>query len=73
MHLRLAILLLILIPALARAEDTPQIRAMSARIGAEINANLQCNISALELQDKLKAAEAEVKRLTDKYEKTEKK
>lgn len=58
---------------MAFADDTPHIRALNARLGTEINAGFQCMVSAFTLQDQLSAAQAEVKRLTDKYEKKEQK
>lgn len=47
---------------------SPEIRALNMRVGTEINANLQCSTNSITLQDKLTAADAEVKRLTEKYE-----
>lgn len=52
----------------AFADETPQVRALNLRISSEINTNLQCTTAAFDLQDKLAAAQAEIKRLTDKYE-----
>lgn len=53
----------------ARAQQvTPQIQALNQRIGNEINANLQCNATAIALQTQLTAEQAETKRLKDKYE-----
>lgn len=43
-------------------QQTPEIRALTIRIGQEINANIQCSAANIDLQDKLKA-------LKDKYEK----
>lgn len=53
---------------MAFAEETPQVRALNLRISTEVGANLQCTTVAFDLQDKLSASQAEVKRLTDKYE-----
>jgi hypothetical protein len=50
------------------APATPQVQALSQRLMGEINANLQCNAAAIEGQQQLAVANAEVKRLTDKYE-----
>lgn len=47
---------------------TPETRALNARLGVEINANIQCMTSAFAMQDQLTAAQSEVKRLTEKYE-----
>lgn len=49
-------------------EQSPQLRALSAKLGAEINANLVCGAQAIDLQDKLAAAQADLKALKDKYE-----
>ena len=43
-------------------------KALMLRVGQEVNANLQCSAANIGLDEKLKAAEAEVKMLKDKYE-----
>lgn len=50
------------------AEETPQMRALNMRISSEVNTNLQCATFVFDLQDKLATLQAEVRRLTDKYE-----
>lgn len=54
--------------AFAQQPESAQVRALNFRIGAEINSNIQCTTTALTLQDQLAVAQAEVKRLSDKYE-----
>lgn len=54
--------------AYAQEKQSPEVRALNMRVGAEINSNLQCSTAALTLQDQLQTAQAEVKRLTEKYE-----
>lgn len=63
-----AVLLGLCVPVYAQQQETPQIRALNMRLGNEITGNLQCTTGAITLQDKLATVEAEVKRLTDKYE-----
>lgn len=64
-----ALFLLLIGISVAHAEtQSAESRALTLRIGQEVNASLQCSTQAFILQDKLAAAEAEVKRLTDKYE-----
>ncbi len=68
---KILIAALILLPVSASAQqapESPQVRALNMRIGAEINANLQCSTAVVSLQDQLTAAQAENKRLADKYE-----
>ena len=60
-------LMLLISPAFAQ-QQSPEVRALSSRVIGEVNANIQCSVANNQLQDKLAAAEAEVKRLTDKYE-----
>lgn len=55
-------------PAVAQESRTPAERAMFARVSAEVIANLQCATGVETLNDKLTAQQAEIKRLTDKYE-----
>lgn len=50
------------------AQPSAQVRALSNRVLSELNDNLQCSTANNELKDKLTASEAEVKRLTEKYE-----
>lgn len=52
----------------ANAAESPEVRALTLRVGSEINSSIQCATQAFAIQDKLTAVEAEVKRLTDKYE-----
>lgn len=54
--------------AIAQEIKTPLERSLFSRVHAEVNANIQCVTTATELNDKLLAAQAEIKRLTDKYE-----
>lgn len=63
----IAISLLLISPAFAQ-QQTPEVRALSQRVMTEVNASLQCSVANNQLQDKLASLEAEVKRLTDKYE-----
>lgn len=53
---------------MAQESRTPAERAMFARVSAEVIANLQCAAGVETLNDKLTAQQAEIKRLTDKYE-----
>lgn len=50
------------------APPTPQVSALSQKLMQEINSNLQCTEQSVTLQQQLVSAQAEVKRLTDKYE-----
>ena len=68
---RLLALAIICVPFSVQAQEAPQSpreRALSQRVLTEINNSLQCTTIAEGLADQLKAAQAEVKRLTDKYE-----
>ena len=49
---------------------TPEatIKALTGRLNQEVNNSTQYTAAAITLQDKLTASEAEVKRLTEKYE-----
>lgn len=53
---------------MALAEESPQVRALNLRVGFEVNSNLKCSTMAIDLEDKLAAAQLEIKRLTEKYE-----
>ena len=52
----------------AQQAPTPQVQALSNKLMQEINANLQCAEQAVYVQQQIAAAQAEIKRLTDKYE-----
>lgn len=58
--------------AYAQEKQLPEVRALNMRVGAEINANLQCSTVAITLQDQLQVAQNEIKRLIEKYETKEK-
>lgn len=51
------------------APPTPEAQALAQKLMAEINSNIQCTAAGITLQQRLVAAEAEVKRLKEKYEK----
>lgn len=54
--------------AYAFAQESPQARALSDRVWAEVKSGVQCSMANYDLSDKLVAAQAEIKRLTEKYE-----
>lgn len=66
--LPIALLLAALPVSAQQAQPTAQVRALSDRILRELNDNVACSTANNELKDKLASAEAEVKRLKDKYE-----
>lgn len=49
-------------------QPTPELRALNERVNKEIMSGLQCSTYNYVLEDRVKAAEAEVKRLSEKYE-----
>lgn len=48
--------------------QNPETLAFSQKLMQEINANLQCTTQFITVQQKLTAAEAEIKQLKEKYE-----
>lgn len=48
--------------------STPEAQALGAEIMAQLNAKLQCGTALITSQQALERAQAEIKRLTDKYE-----
>jgi hypothetical protein len=64
-HIALALLGVVLISHASLADEeqaSPQVRALSQRISAEITANLDCNIAVQTLKDQLAAANAAIKK-----------
>ena len=60
------VLAFVLLANAARAQEaTPQIQSLSQRLMQEINGNLQCNASLIELQQKLAKADAELAALKE--------
>lgn len=47
---------------------TPEAQALAQKLMSEINANIQCTAAGISIQQRLNAAEAEIKTLKDKYE-----
>ena len=60
--------MLFLWPLHAQQQQSPEIRALLTRLNDQSNQCNQYAVAAFQLQDKLAAAEAEVKALKDKYE-----
>lgn len=58
------ITLLLLTPAFAQ-QQPPENRALIARIMTELNGNIGCNVELIKLQERLDAAEAELKKLKE--------
>lgn len=54
--------------ALAQQQASPLEQALGAKMMREMNDGLQCSANVIVAQQQLAAAQAEVKRLTDKYE-----
>lgn len=64
---------LIAAPASAQQQQqSSELEAMYARINAEVNTNLQCNVAAINLNRQLKEAQERVKTLEAKYEPADK-
>ena len=57
------------LPALAQQSPSPLESALSQKLMAEINAGIACTTQAITYKQQLDKANAEVARLTDKYEK----
>ena len=57
------------LPALAQQSPSPLESALSQKLMAEINAGIACTTQAITYKQQLDKANAEVTRLTDKYEK----
>ncbi len=57
------------LPALAQQSPSPLESALSQKLIAEINAGIACATQAITYKQQLDKANAEVTRLTDKYEK----
>ena len=55
--------------AYAQAPATPETQALQQSLFTEINTNLQLRTALISTQEQLAKAQAEVKRLTDKYAK----
>lgn len=55
--------------AVTAQEQPSGTQALINKLLNEVNANIQCNAAAIDLQRALGKAQAEVKRLTDKYAK----
>ena len=64
--------LTLLLPLSAQAQEqaaqTPQVRALSQKLLAEFQEGINCKALSESLADKVRAAEAEVKALKEKYE-----
>ena len=56
-------------PALAQQSPSPLESALSQKLMAEMNAGIACTTQAIIYKQQLDKANAEVTRLTDKYEK----
>lgn len=59
--------------SLGQTKPSPELEAVGAKLMQEINAGIQCNANAIVGRGELEKAQAEVKRLKDKYEPEEKK
>ena len=57
------------LPALAQQSPSPLESALSQKLMAEMNAGIACATQAITYKQQLDKANAEVTRLTDKYEK----
>lgn len=67
----LTAMFMLVMNAASRAQQAPsaaEVQALSQKLTTEINANLSCTTGAINLQNELVKANAEIKRLTDKYE-----
>ena len=57
------------LPALAQQSPSPLESALSQKLMAEMNAGIACTTQAITYKQQLDKANADVTRLTDKYEK----
>ena len=70
LRMALALALAVLsLPALAQQSPSALDTALSQKLMAEMNAGIACTTQAITYKQQLDKAEAEVTRLTDKYEK----
>jgi len=58
------------IPIMAQqpASASPEMQAIANKLMVEINAGIQCAAATIAIRQDLEKAQAEIKRLTDKYE-----